>query len=286
MKNLKLALSVTMATLALTSSQVMADWENLPSAGVSVGSDTSPYILCNPTGNFGSGWGPSADVQPTSISDPCAVLPASDALPPDSDFVGINRIPVINATRSIVMNNGYTNNTNVVIGSLKEYVWRNSVSDICIYGIRVLLTYSDYNLTAPGNQFFEVNDMARRGWSGKTIDVAYSTVPTTAFSTYRIGRTFTSVKHGPDSSYINQPLIGLGSSPAITATQKSDLNEDWVDFTTLVGPSAAVLSGMQYIRTNCSSGSFSTEVDAIRLRQTSRIGQPAIEVQVEGVIPN
>ncbi len=299
MKNVKLAIVVTSALTALASHHVMADWENLPIGGVTVGGGTSPYILCNPTGNFGAG----SSIRPTSISDACAVLPSTDTMVPDSGYVGMERFPVVNRTTSIVMNNSYTNNTNVTLGTLREYVWRRSIAPDtyqCIYGMKVIMSLADYNLTTSYPDLFEINDLARKGWMDKTIDAAYSTVPSTAFPTYRIGRTFTSVKHGVDSSYVDQPPIGLGSSPAITITQKADLDSDWVDFTTrvifgeVIGSSGntyavsqiAPASGMQYIRTSCSGGAFSIAADAIRLRQTSRVGQPAIEVEVEGVIPN
>lgn len=312
MKNLKLAIAITSALTALASNHVLADWENLPSAGVSVGSDTSSYILCNPTGKFGSGSGPDTPVRPTSISDACAVLPTSDALPPDSSFTGSSRIPVVNNTTPIIMNNSFTNNTNVQIGTLREYVWRNASSNICIYGMKVNLTNSDYNLNEPGNQYFEVNDMARKGWSGKTIDIAYSTVPTNASPTYRVGRTFTAVQHRDEPGYVAQPITGLGSSPAINgvnvwptpsgrptvAEQQADIDTDWANFTTDVNyldddGSTNPASGMQYVRTACSSATFTTANDAIRLRQTFQelsgdgvTDNPFIEVEVLGVLPN
>ncbi|MAX50841.1 MAG: hypothetical protein CMH22_02540 [Methylophaga sp.] len=310
MKNFKLKLALLSSLSCLASTQAMAAWENLPAAGVSVGSDTSAYILCNPTGDFGSGSGADAPVQPSSTADECAVMPINEALPPDSSFTGASRIPVVNGTRTITMNNSYTNNTNVVIGNVKEYVWRNSSTNMCIYGMRVSLTNTDYNLTEPGKQTFEVNDIARKGWSGKTIDVAYSTVPTTASPIYRIGRTFTSVQHRP--GFVDQPITGLGSSPAINgvnvwptpagrptaAEQKADIDTDWVDFTTDANyldddGSTNPLSGMSYVRSSCTSGTFTTAADAIRLRQTFQelsadgsTDNPFIEVEVEGVIPN
>ncbi|HEC74497.1 MAG TPA: hypothetical protein ENI26_09010 [Methylophaga aminisulfidivorans] len=309
MKNFKLKLVVLSTLSCLASGQAMADWENLPTSGVSVSGGTSPYILCNPTGDFGSGSGVDRPVQPSSTSDTCAVLPASDSTVPDASYTGLSRIPVVNRTSTITMNNSYTNNTNVDIGTLREYAWRKAdgAGYQCIYAMKVTLYQADYNLTESGVQNFEINDMARKGWSGKTVDVAYSTVPSDASPTYRVGRTFTAVQHRPGD--VDQPLTGLGSSPAInglnswpgsaSATQqKADLDADWVDFTTDVNykdddGSTNAASGLQYVRTSCSSGSFTTSSDAIRLRQTFQelngdgaSDNPFIEIEVEGTLPN
>lgn len=315
MKNLKLAIAVTSALTALASSQVIADWENLPATGVSVGSDTSPYILCNPTGKFGSGSGADTPVQPSSTADECAVIPTNDLYAPDSNFTGSSRFPIASNTANIIMNNSYTNNTNVNVGTLRDYVWRRSTGGgnyECIYGMKVTMTNTDYNLNATGPQYFEINDMARRGWSGKTIDVSYSTVPTNASPTYRAGRTFTAVQHRDEAGYVAQPITGLGSSPAINgvnvwptpagrptaAEQKADIDTDWVNFTTDVNyldddGSTNPASGMQYVRTSCLVTAPTTASDAIRLRQTFQelsgdgvTDNPFIEVQVEGYIPN
>lgn len=310
MKNFKLKLIVLSTLSCLASGQAMADWENLPATGVSVGSDTSAYILCNPTGNFGSGSGADAPVQPSSTADECAVMPTSEALAPDSSFTGASRFPVKSLTADIVMNNSYTNNTDINVGTLKEYVWRNASTGMCIYGMKVNLTNTDYNLNAAGVQNFEINDMAHSGWSGKTVDIAYSTVPSNASPTYRAGRTFTAVQHRDEAGYVAQPITGLGSSPAINgvngalgttptaAQQKADIDTDWVDFTTDVNykdddGSTNSASGMQYMRTSCSSSTFTTGSDVIRLRQTYQENSgdgvtpnPFIEVEVEGVIPN
>lgn len=284
MKNFKLKLLALSTVSYMTSGQALADWENLPETGVSVGSDISAYILCNTTGNFGSGAGANAPMQPTSDTEPCALIPSTDASVPDSNFTGFNRIPIGNTTRSINMNNSYTNYTDIKIGVLREYVWRRPIDDgyECIFGVKTTIYPHDYNLNQPYSQKFELNDFARKGWSGSTVAVAYSTVPATADPTYRIGRTFTSIQHIAGVSYIAQPPVGLGSSPAFTSTQKADLNSDWIVFTTR----ADTVSGMQYVRTKCSENDLTTASDAIRLRQTSRDGQPPIEIEVEGYLPN
>lgn len=210
MKHVTLKFAI-LGALGCLSGSVMADWENLPSTGVSVGSDTSPYILCNPTGIFGTGSGANATVKPTSNTDECARVVSGETKAPDPNFTGFSANPAFSATRSVTL-------SGVNVGEVKEYIWRRLVSGSdyqCIYGMKVNLFNADYNTTASGPQWFEVNDIARKGWSGKTIDVAYSTYPAVAEPTYRIGRTFTSVQYRDEAGYVAQPLTGLGSSPAI-----------------------------------------------------------------------
>lgn len=312
MKNMTLKLAVLSTLSCLASGQAMADFENLPAAGVSVGSDTSPYILCNPTGKFGSGSGADVPVRPSSTADECAVVPTNDLFAPDSNFTGADRFPKVSNTVDIVMNNTYTNNTDVTVGILRDYVWRRSTGGStyqCIYGMKVTMNGNDYNLTEAGTQNFEINDMARSGWSGKTIDIAYSTVPANASPTYRAGRTYTAVQHRDAAGFVDQPITGLGSSPAIngvnaapgtaptSAQQKADLDADWVDFTTDVNykdddGSTNPASGMQYIRTSCSGTNPSVVSGVISLRQTYQENSgdgitpnPFIEVEVEGYEP-
>ncbi len=282
------------AALGAWANSASADWTNLPTTGVSVGGGTSPYILCNPTGSFGTGSGPGAPVKPTSIADACAVVPASETTVPDSSYTGSSAIPVASATRTVTINS-------VNIGNVREYIWRKAVTGgfQCIYAMKVNLTANDYLPVTAGNQYFEVNDIARRGLSGKTLDIAYSTKPTVAEPTYRVGRTPTSVQYRSGAGYVGQPLTGLGSYPAINgvnvfptpagsptaAQQQADVDSDWVDFTTDANyldddGSTAASSGMFYVRTSCNSGSFTTATDAIRLRQTFQ------ELSGDGVTPN
>jgi hypothetical protein len=283
-----------------------ADWENLPAAGVPVGGGTSPYILCNPTGAFGTGSGANSPVKPTSNTDECARMVSSETTAPDPNFTGFSANPAFSATRNVTLNS-------INIGEVKEYIWRRTVSAgvyQCIYGMKVNMFLVDYNTTAAGNQYFEVNDLARKGWSGKTIDVAYSTYPTVAEPTYRIGRTFTSVQYRDEPGYVAQPLTGYSGAingvnqwptPAgepTAAQQQADVNADWVDFTTDVNRvdddgSSSSSSGMYYVRTSCSSGSFTTAADAIRVRMTFQelsgdgvTDNPFTEVQVTGYLPN
>lgn len=213
------------------------------------------------------------------------------------------------------MNNSYTNNTNVTVGEVTEYVWMNSAGTSCIYGMKVNNFNVDYNKLQSGNQYFEINDVARGGFAGLTVTAGYSTIPTVAEPVYRIGRAFTSVQHRA-TGYVAQPLTGLGSYPSIngvnswptpsghpTATeQQADIHTNWIDFTTDVNwkdddGSTSAASGMMYVKTSCSYPSGKEPDDyvdnnAIRLRQTfqelSGDGVTEnwfIEVSVPGYIP-
>lgn len=290
---LRLAILGALGSMSLSAG---ADWVNLPTTGVSVGSDTSAYIMCNTTGDFGSG----IVTKPANNSAACARVPATETTVPDSNYTGFSAIPIASATRNIVMNNTYTSNTNVTVGELREWVWRRSLGGSnyeCIYAMKVNLFDVDYNLTESGAQHFEVNDMARGGWGSKTVDVAYSSIPVNADVAYRIGRTFTSVQHRDEAGYVSQPLTGLGSSPSINgennwptvgitaAEQKADVDQNWINFTTDVNyndddGSSFPASGMFYVRTSCTSSAPTATANAIRLRQTFQ------ELSGDGVTEN
>ncbi|MCB5183843.1 hypothetical protein LG201_01335 [Methylobacillus gramineus] len=300
MKLITLKLAVISA-LGIASSQVLATGlVSLPATGVSVSGGTSAYILCNTTGNFGSGF---VTKPTTSANNVCAVFPANESTSPESGFS-----LVTSATRNAVMNNTYTGGVNKTVGQVTEYVWRNDAETECIYGLKIQNHNIDYH-TAAGNQYFEVNDIARAGFSGLTISVGYSTIPTVSEPVYRIGRTFTSVQHR-SSGYASQPLTGLGSSPSINglnsypgtasaSQQLADINTNWVNFTTDVNfldddGSTVIASGMTYVKAACNSDDPEDHEynNAIRLRQTFQelagdgvTANSFIEVPVRGFVP-
>jgi hypothetical protein len=303
MNHLSLRLAVVGA-LGLASIQASATgFVNLPATGFSVGGGTSAYTPCNTSGDFGSGI-PS---KPTAgANNTCAVFPANELTTPEAGFTLVG-----SASRSAVMNNSYTGNTNKTVGTVTEYVWRKQTGSTyeCIYGAKVNMNSTDYNTTAGGVQNFEVNDIARGGFAGLPVDVAYSSIPTVADVVYRVGRAYTSVQHR-SSGYSAQPLTGLGSYPSInglnsypgtaSATEQlADIHTNWVDFTTDANwldddGSTSQASGMVYVKTTCTSAAPSTsEADgAIRLRQTFQelsgdgvTGNFFIEVPVRGFVP-
>ncbi|WP_195742114.1 hypothetical protein [Methylobacillus flagellatus] len=303
MKQVTLKLAVLSALSAISMQSYATGFVNLPTTGFPVSGGTSAYTLCNTTGNFGSG----ITTKPTpSANNTCAVFPSSEIAAPETGFSF-----VASASRPVVMNNIYTGNTNKTVGTVTEYVWRRQTGSTyeCIYGAKVVNNSTDYNTIASGNQYFEVNGIARGGFAGLPVDVAYSTIPVVSDPVYRIGRAYTSVQHR-SSSYAAQPLTGLGSYPSInglnsypgTASptqQLADIHPNWVEFTTDVNfldddGSSVAASGMVYVKTTCSSAAPSTSEhdEAIRLRQTFQelsgdgiTDNPFIEVKVRGFVP-
>lgn len=166
-------------------------------------------------------------------------------------------------------------------------------------------------MQAAGTQNFEVNDIAVGGFGGKTIDVAYSTIPVVSEPVYRVGRTFTAVQHRPQPGYVARPLTTPAFSGSINgvntwptpsgqptaAQQSASLNDNWVDFTTDVNfldddGSTSAASGMVYVRTSCSSTNPTVVANAVRLRQTFQelsgdgvTNNWFIEVPVNGFLP-
>lgn len=290
MKYMKINLAV-FAVFGFTSQlSVATGFVNLPTTGFTVSGGISAYTLCNTTGNFGYGTG----LKPTpTANNYCAVLLSSEVAAPESGFS-----IVASASRPVVMNNGYTGHTDKTVGTVTEYVWRKQTGSIyeCIYGAKVVGTNADYNTTTSGTQSFEVNDFARGGFSGLSVDVAYATIATSAYPVYRVGRTYTAVQYRV-SGYSSQPLTGLGSTPSInglnsssgTASpvqQMADIDDNWVDFTTSL---RGITSGMFYVKTTCSADSPLNSVndEAIRLRQTFQLDgvNPFIEIKVRGFVP-
>src|SRR5450830_912463 len=211
MKNLLLKATV-LSTLVLASTQVTATGlVALPTTGFSVGSDTSPYTLCNTTGNFGSvpDGDPGETQTPTStLNNTCAVFPATSSTSPVSGYS-----LVASSTSDLNINDAtHTNNTDIKIGTLRLALWHNTTTNMCIIGARVTsVTSNDYDLNTPGVQSFDISDVTFGGFAAhngsSSVNAGYYTTTASGNSVaYRIGRTFTAVQHRPSAGYVAQPL--------------------------------------------------------------------------------
>ncbi|CAG0996177.1 hypothetical protein MTYP_02570 [Methylophilaceae bacterium] len=286
--------------LGMASMQTWAvGFVSLPASGFPIEGGTSAYTLCNPTGNFGVGLVIKAK---PGANDQCAVFPANEIASPLPGFK-----PLTVGVQRIVMNNALTGGRDVSVGNVTEFVWRNAEKTECIYGVKVMTTpnsNADYNAALPGKQYFKVNDLARGGFSGLPVEVAYSSIPAVAKPLYRVGRTFTSVQYrgtakAPAPGYLAQPpstpayslaINGIDSealSIPLQAQQSASPDDNWVNFTTYITAfdedgSTSTASGMFYVKSACSAELPAVLPDAIRLRQTVA---PFIELGVPGFVP-
>lgn len=261
--------------------------------------------------NFGSDSpyaGSAGDCEVTGIS--------TDATPPETGYS-----LVASANRQLPSVTGGTTQ----IGTVYDRVWRNSAGTSCYFGTRVgNLINVDHDSGTAGTQYFEVNDIARGGFSASgSVGVGYFVIPSSnGTPTYRIGRTFTSVQHrayryGAGSTqaerqnngtgYLDLPTIGTSGNinginsplaagviaPTPTAAQQdADVNSNWVDFTNDAvyaddDGGTNPTTSMTYIKAPCNSTSPSTWVKtgAIRVRQTGQENASFKEIAVDGYAP-
>jgi hypothetical protein len=257
MKN-KLIQTAIWNMLGLASMQAMATGlVDLPTTGFPVGSDISPYTLCNATNTPPT----------TSANNTCAVFPANVNTAPEASFSLITSV-----TRNIVLNdNTHTNNSNVTLGSVVDRIWRKASTNECIYGAQITLSDVDYDLNTAGTQYFEINDFVRSGFSDHSVAAGYYFTGTTQqVLLYRVGRTDISAPFYPA-----QPIVAI--------------NDNFVDFKTNEGVFfykngwKNKLSPMMYAKTSCSSSTHTHTAGALTFHQTA---QEPISFSISGFVPN
>ena len=252
----------------------------------------SAYTLCNQTGNFGltQSTAPNIGLNNTNPNNTCAVT--SNKLlesPMNTPLEGFTMVGMI--SRGIAMPAPYASEADEV-ATLTDTIWRNQDKTECIYGTHLLMKP---NPLADG-QMWEVNDIARGGFAGRPVEVAYflKPEPHAEFglpeAVFRVGRTFTSVKHSKG----DQTLPSLKNAPAntiaITEIQAAKVHDNWVNFTTDVNAkdpdgTTRMMSSMLYIKTTCSDYAPVEVENAIRLRTTGQNGQHKLEISVPGLAP-
>ena len=319
MKKVTLKLAV-LSALGLASAQTFAaGLVPVPAAGFGTTAYTNCYntgrTVADPKQNFGSS-GPATNVTTNHV---CHVVVANELTSPVAGYT-----LAVATTRTIPspIAGGPAN-----IGNVKDYVWRKlaatapvTPTDMCVFGTRVQLINVDYDPTKAGLQRFEINDIARGGFSASgTVNAGYNLQANNASAVYRLGRTFTSVQHRAAtlSSGTNAPgyldLPGFGSTSAISgvptfnnpllvptvAQQSANVNANWVDFTADTNAldddgSTKDLSAVTYVQAACTpvapkTTSVSTWVKtgAIRLRQTAQENTTLQEISISGyAVPN
>lgn len=304
MKNTKIKLVVLSALSVLAAQATATGLVAIPDTGFA----SSAYTSCNTTGNFGS----SITINPTAgANNTCAVFPISEAWAPVAGY-----IPLAATTRPIPTTTGGTGS----IGSVLDAVWRNYAGTMCIFGTRISMTNADHDSVKDGVQWFEVNDIARGGFSAfASVNAGYYSFSSVSSPVYRIGRTFTSVQHRAFKydNFVNKQIVGANylalptknsvtaaitgeNTPinAITAasttlaTQDAAVNSNWVDFTMDAvyqddDGSTAQISTMTYVQAPCNGTPVSTWVQsgAISLRQTAQELTTFKSIEIDGYAP-
>lgn len=300
MKNVTIKLAVLSALSFISAHSMATGLVPIPTTGFS----GTAYTLCNTTGNFGS----SIPTQPTAgANNTCAVFPTNDATSPVAGYTLI-----ASTNRSAIIGG-------ITVGSVADRVWRNTAQTSCIFGTRFTSSNVDWDTGTAGTQYFEVNDIARGGFSGSSVNAGYFTSAANASPVYRIGRTFTSVQHRalaydtaanklldginyldlPTAnsvtaalSGVNVPINATTTASTSSATQDAVVNSNWIDFTLDAGfqdddGGTNTLSAMTYVEAPCNSSAVSgwVKTGAIRLRQTAQEFSTLQEISVDGYAP-
>lgn len=262
--------------LLVTASAVAEGFVELPSEGFPIEGQAeavSAYTLCNLTGEFGADEDGSIPPTfgPTGANNTCAI----EKIPAGYKQIKNARR---NISRTAIGRGGRLVKINV--GSVTDRVWRNKEEGSCIYGAKVKLNNVDANPSAPGKQYFEVNDIVRGGFAARDKEAAYQYAGGADEVIYRIGLTFTSLVFEPEAASDAQPPV-----------EDAAIHENWVDFTTDLNyrdddGSSYRDSPWMLVKTSCSPEDSPALVDGVfRFRQMGQEDQEYAEIKVSGFAP-
>lgn len=245
----------------------------------------SAYVLCNSTGEYGLG----SSSPPDSGNDTCSITSAELIKNPlNAPLKGYKLVGVM--VSDVAMPSPYAGPDNAV-GILSEAIWRNANNTHCILATH--LQMKDAPLA--NGEYWEVTDIARAGFAGKDVAIAYFHKPhsqdegSNTEVLFRAGRTFTSVATGGDTSL---PTISNApaANTAISHENAAALSDNWVNFTTDVSfrdtdASTRANSSIFYIHYGCDGRDPTSKPNAIHLRTTNKNGQKPLELSVPGLVP-
>ena len=252
MKN-KLIQTAIWNVLGLVSTQALATGlVDLPATGFQVGSEISPYTLCNKTNTPPT----------TSANNTCAVFPPNVNTAPEASFSLITSV-----TRNIVLNDAtHTNGSNVTVGTVVDRIWRKASTNECIYGATITMSNVDYDLNTAGTQYLEINDFVRSGFSDRPVAAGYYyTHLIQEGFLYRVGRTDV-----PAPFFPAQPIVAI--------------NDNFVDFKTNEGIFYKnARSPVMYVKSSCASSTHTHTAGALTFHQTV---QEPFSFSISGFVPN
>ena len=261
---------------------------DLPATGFA----NSAYVLCNNTGDFGLKDSAAPDIgnNKSTANNTCAV--SSEKLltsPMNGPLEGFDMAGMI--SRGVAIPEPYAN-SGEEFATLTDTIWRNKATKECIYGTHILM--KDAKLT--NGQTWEINDIARAGFAGKPVAIAYFFKPEPhkeyglPEALFRAGRTFTSVRHAKGDADLPSLKDAPAKDKVMTDIQAAAVSDNWVDFTTDINvndPDGVTrkMTAMFYIKTSCEAIEPAELEGAIRLRTTGQNGQTPLEISVPGLAP-
>lgn len=247
----------------------------------------SAYVLCNPTGDYGlsDSANPNEDKYNT-----CSV--SNEDLLKSPTYAPIDGFRLVGVMVSDVEISKPEGGNRPDVAVLTDAIWRNKENTECILGAH--LQMKDAPLA--NGQYLEVNDIARAGFAGKEISVAYfhkqphAEIGGNAEVLFRAGRTFTSVKTTPLNTQLPSVKDAPATNTAISEKNAASFSENWVDFTTDVSfkDTDGVTrehSSIFYTKYPCDAQDPVPKSGAIRLRTTGQSGLEPKEIAVSGLVP-
>lgn len=246
----------------------------------------SAYVLCNPTGNLGLS---ISEVPKTDDNNACSISTTKlleSAM--NSPLEGFRLVGMMVSDIEIPEKIRGESPAGAV---LTDAIWRNKENTECILGTH--LQMKDTPLA--NGSYWEVNDIARAGFAGGDVGIAYFyklAAPEIGGGTevlFRAGRTFTSVKVAVDKQ-----LPSTKSAPsknmAISESNSAAYSANWVTFTTdlsfkdedgITQPNSSIF----YIKYACDARDPISKPGAIRFRTTGQNWKNIMEVTAPALVP-
>lgn len=248
---------------------------------------TSAYIHCNDSGDYGKS---IVELPQTGKHIACAL---NDEIFKTNTLASpLEGFRLIGVKAGDVEMIGDRAGTDSRIARLSEAVWRNRENTECI-----LATHLEM-LDAPlsNGQYFEINDIARAGFSKRKVAVAYyykphsSDIGGNTEVLFRAGRTFTSVATSSNQKLLPATFNAPTGSQPFSFNNTASFSENWVDFTTDISfkdsdQTTRAISAIFYVKYDCDLNDPITKPNVIRLRTTGSNPQESFELSIPGLIP-
>lgn len=247
----------------------------------------SAYIVCNSAGDYGL----SASESPIEVNhNACAV--SSEDLLKSPTYAPVDGFRLVGVMVSDVEMPKPEAGERPDVAVLTDAIWRNKENTECILGAHLQMK----DVPLANGKYWEVNDIARAGFAGKEVSVAYfhkqphPDIGGNAEVLFRAGRTFTSVKTTPLNTHLPSTKNAPAANIAISEKNTAAFSDNWVDFTTDVSFKdidgvTREHSSIFYTKYPCDAQDPVPKAGAIRLRTTGQNGQEIKEIAVSGLVP-